>query len=166
MLKAKVLEVLVYGNSTWAQHNEHYNALRLHHRELLTRCVVFQKRERTDHVLSYMRYLAVTGYELIETTVQERQLVSAGRTTRMSDERLPTRLKLGGLVDTVRKKCVRRRHSKQGRPEIHTLDAVRQRRSGVFRDPERPVEGVRRGRPSVAKLCDDGSGEFRPGGLG
>ena len=55
MLKAEV-ETLLYGCVTWTLGQEHFAQLRTAHHNLL-RIIGFQRRQRTDHLMSYVKAL-------------------------------------------------------------------------------------------------------------
>ena len=57
MLKAEVLETLLYGCMTWTLSHEHYAKLRTVHHQLLPRTIGFSLRQRSDQVLSYSKAL-------------------------------------------------------------------------------------------------------------
>ena len=72
MVKAKAIEALSYGCSTWTLRQEHYAKLRtVHHRVLLR--IIGAQRKRTDHrMTSYNRALEISRCESIETALQTR----------------------------------------------------------------------------------------------
>ena len=72
MLQAEVREALLYGCSAWTLLTREYGLLRTQHNRLLLRHVDFRKRQRSDHSLSYVATLAMTGYEIVETTIRRR----------------------------------------------------------------------------------------------
>ena len=98
MLKAEVIEVLLYGCGTWTLRDKQYDSLRSVHSKLLLRCIGFHKSKRTDHPLSYSTVLQQTGCESIETTIRKRRLLFLGHVMRMGEERLPRTMSLGTLV--------------------------------------------------------------------
>ena len=60
MLRAEVLETMMYGCVTWSPCACHYDTLcRAHHR-LLTRCIGWQKHNRADHPIPYLNTLIKT----------------------------------------------------------------------------------------------------------
>ena len=91
MVKAEVIEALLYGCSTWTFRQEHYTKLRtVHHRVLLR--IIGAQRKRPDHrMTSYNRALEITGCESIETTLRTRRLLWAGTLLRISVGRLPNK---------------------------------------------------------------------------
>ena len=103
MVKAEVIEALLYGRSTWTLRQEHYLKLRtVHHRVLLR--IIGAQRKRPDHrMTSYNRALEITGCESIETTLRTRRLLWAGTLLRMSGGRLPKRIVFGNLESAVRR---------------------------------------------------------------
>ena len=68
MLQAEVREDLLYGCSTWTLLTRENDLLRTQHHRLL-RCVGVQKRQPSNHPLSYAATLAMTGCESVETTI-------------------------------------------------------------------------------------------------
>ena len=55
MLKAEVIETLLYGCVTWTLGKEHFARLRTAHHRFLLRIVGFQRRQSTDHLMPYAR---------------------------------------------------------------------------------------------------------------
>ena len=52
MLKAEVLETMLYGYVTWSPRACNYDTLRRAHHSFLTRCIGWRKRNRIDHPIS------------------------------------------------------------------------------------------------------------------
>ena len=78
----KVKETLLYGCVTWTLGQEHFAELRTAHHNLLLRIIGFQRRQRTDHLMSYAKALKKAQCESVETTIRKRRLLFAGgRTT-------------------------------------------------------------------------------------
>ena len=98
MLKAEVLEAMLYGCVTWSPRSCHYDALRRAHHNLLTRCIGWRKHSRTHHPISYFDTLVKTGSESIEATLRKRRILFAGFVARMEDTRLPKCVMFGELV--------------------------------------------------------------------
>ena len=59
MLRAEVLETMMYGCVTWSPRACHHDTLRRVHHGFLTRCIGWRKNNRADHPISYL----VTLYE-------------------------------------------------------------------------------------------------------
>ena len=55
MLKADVMETLLYRFVTWTLGKEHFAELRTAHHRFLLRIIGFQRRQRTNHLVSYVR---------------------------------------------------------------------------------------------------------------
>ena len=55
LLKAEVLEMMLYGCITWSPKPADYVSLRKVHHSMLLRCLGRRKRKREDHTLSYAR---------------------------------------------------------------------------------------------------------------
>ena len=92
MLKAEVVETLLYGCMTWSPNKPDYDRLRRVHHFMLLRCLGWRKRKRDDHTLSYTDALAKTASESIEAVVRKRRILFARFVARMREERLPQRL--------------------------------------------------------------------------
>ena len=98
MLRAKVLETMLYGCVTWSPRACHYDTLRRAHHRFLTRCIGWRKHNRTDHPISYLDTLVKTGSESIEATLRRRRILFAGFVARMEDTRLPKCVMFGEMV--------------------------------------------------------------------
>ena len=98
MLRAEVLETMLYGCVTWSPRACHYDTLhRVHHR-FLTRCIGWRMHNRADHPISYMDKLIKTGSESIEATLCRRRILFAGFVARMEDTKLPKCVMFGESV--------------------------------------------------------------------
>ena len=60
ILRAEVLETMLYGCVTWSPRACHYDTLRRAHHSFLTRCIDWRKNNRTDHPFSYLGTLIKT----------------------------------------------------------------------------------------------------------
>jgi len=78
MLKAEVLESMLYGCVTWSPRSYHYDALRRAQNSFLTRCIGWRKHRRTDHPIPYVETLLKTVSESIEATLRNRRILFAG----------------------------------------------------------------------------------------
>ena len=78
MLRAEVLETMVYGCVTWSPRACHYDTLRRAHHSFLTRCIDWRKNIRTDHPISYLDTLIKTESESIEAIISRRRILFAG----------------------------------------------------------------------------------------
>ena len=65
MLRAEVLDTMLYGCVTWRPRACHYNTLRRAHHRFLTRCIGWRKYNRADRPISYLDTLIKTGSESI-----------------------------------------------------------------------------------------------------
>ena len=92
MLTVEVMETLLYGCITWTLRKEHFVELRMAHHRFLLRIVGFQRRQRTDHLMSYANALKKAQCESVETTVRKRRLLFAGAVQRTHNERLTRRV--------------------------------------------------------------------------
>ena len=98
LLKAEVVETLLYGCMTWSPNKPDYDRLRRVHRSMLLRCLGWRKRKRDDHTLSYADALAQTDSESVEVIVRKRRILFAGFVARMGEECLPQRVMFGEFV--------------------------------------------------------------------
>ena len=98
MLKAEVIETLLYGCVTWTPGQEHFPQLRTAHHNLLLRITGFQRRQRTDHFMSYAKALKKAQCESVETTIRKRRLLFAAAVQRTTNERLTHRVMFGTLA--------------------------------------------------------------------
>ena len=89
MLRAEVLETMLYGCVTRSPRACHYDTLRRAHHRFLIRCIGWRKHNRADHPIYYLGALIKTGSESIEATLRRRRIVFAGFVARMEDTRLP-----------------------------------------------------------------------------
>ena len=98
MLRAEVLETMLYGCVTWSPRASHYDTLRRASYKFLTRCIGWRKHNRTDHPISYLDTLLKTRSESIEATLRRRWILFAGFVARMEDTRLPKCVMFGEMV--------------------------------------------------------------------
>ena len=98
MLKAEVLETLLYGCVRWSPRACHFDTLRRAHHRFLTRCIGWRNYNRADHPVSYPDTLIKTGSETIEPTLRRRRILFAGFLAHMEDTRLPKCVMFGELV--------------------------------------------------------------------
>ena len=98
MLKAEVLETLLYGCVTWSPSKANYDRLREVHHQMLLWCLGWRQRKREDHILSYANALLRTDSERVETTVRRRRMLFAGFVARMGEEHLPRRVMFGEML--------------------------------------------------------------------
>ena len=96
MLRAEILETMLYECVTWSRRACHHDTLRRAHHRFLTRCIGWRKRNRADHPISYLDTLK-TGSESIETTLRRRRISFAGFVARMVDTRLPKCVMFGQI---------------------------------------------------------------------
>ena len=68
MLRAEVLETMLYDCVTWSPRACHFDTLRRAHHRFLTRCIGWRKHNRADHPISNLDTLLKTGSESIEAT--------------------------------------------------------------------------------------------------
>ena len=98
MLRAEVLETMLYLCVTWSPRACHYDTLRRAHHRFLIRCIGWRKHNRADHPISYLYTLVKTGSESIEATLRRRRISFAGFVARMEDTRLPKCVMFGELT--------------------------------------------------------------------
>ena len=89
MLRAEVLETMLYGCVTWSPRAFHYDTLRRTHHSFLTRCIGWRKNDRADHLTSYLDTLIKTGSESIEATLRRKRILFEGFVARVEGRRLP-----------------------------------------------------------------------------
>ena len=63
MLRAEVLETMLYGCVTWSPRACHYDTLRRAHHRFLTHCIGWRKHNRADHPISSLDTLVKTESE-------------------------------------------------------------------------------------------------------
>ena len=98
MLRAEVLETMLYGCVTWSPRACHYDTLRRAHQRISIRCIGWRKHNRADHPISYLDTLIKTGSESIEATLRRKRILFAGFVARMEDTRLPECVMFGEMV--------------------------------------------------------------------
>ena len=98
MLRAEVLETMLYDCVTWSPRACHYDTLRRAHHRFLTRCIGWRKHNRADHPISCLDTLLKTGSESIEATLRRRRILFAGFVARMEDMKLPKCVMVGEMV--------------------------------------------------------------------
>ena len=98
MLRAEVLETMLYGCVTWSPRACHFGTLRRPHHRFLTRCIGWRKHNRADHPNSYLDTLIKTGSESIEATLRRRWILFVGFVACMEDTRLPKCVMFGEMV--------------------------------------------------------------------
>ena len=98
MLKAEVMETLLYGCVTWTLGSEHFVELRTAHKRFLPQIIDFQRRRRTDHLMSYAKALKKAQYESVKTTIGKRRLLFERAVQRAHDERLTRRVVFGAMA--------------------------------------------------------------------
>ena len=85
MLRARVLETMLYGCATWSLRACHYDTRRRAHYRFFTRCIGWRKHKRADHPISYLDTLIKTGNESIKVTLRRRRILFVGFVARMED---------------------------------------------------------------------------------
>ena len=136
MLRAEVIETILYGCVTWSPRAYHYDMLRRAHHSFLTRCIGWRKNNRSDHTISSLDTLIKTGSESTEATLRRRRILFAGFVARIEDTRLPKCVIFGELVGVVG--CVGGQEKRVG--------AVFRGRPQSFRYQRRPVDDCSPGR--------------------
>ena len=66
--------------------------MRTAHLRFLLRIIGFQRRQRTDHLMSYAKALKKAQCESVETTIRKLRLLFAGGVQRTHNERLTRRV--------------------------------------------------------------------------
>ena len=98
LLKAEVVETLLYVCMTWSLNKPDSGRLRRVHHSMPLRCLEWRERKHDDHTLSYADALDKTASESIEAIVGKQKILFAGFVARMGEERLPQRVMFGELV--------------------------------------------------------------------
>ena len=150
MLRAEVVETMLYGCGTCSPRACLYDTLRRAYQRFLTRCIGWRKHNRADHPIFYLDTLIKTGCESMEATLRRKRILFVGfvAITRMEDTRLPKCVMFGELVGGAG--C--------GRGAGKRVDGVFPGRPQSFRHQRRPVDGCSPGRGGTAQ-----SGETRGG---
>ena len=92
MVKAEVMETLLYGCVTWTLGKDHFAELRSTHPKFSLRIIGFQRQQLTDYLMSYAKASKKAQCENVETTIRERRLLFAGAVKRTHNERLIRRV--------------------------------------------------------------------------
>ena len=92
MLKAEVMETLLYRCVTSTLGKEHFAELRTALHRFLLRVFDFQRRQRTDHLMFYAKALKKAQCESVETTIRKKRLLFEGDVHRTHHERLSRRV--------------------------------------------------------------------------
>ena len=95
MLKTEVMETLLYGRVTWTLSKEHFAELRMALHRFLLPIIGFQRRQRTDHLMSYAK--ALKKAQCAEMTIRKRRLLFTGAVQRTHNERLTRRMMFGTM---------------------------------------------------------------------
>ena len=101
MLRAEVLETMLFGCVTWSPRACPYDTLRQAHHKFLTCCIGSRKHnhKRADHPISYLDTLVKAGSESIEAALRRRRILFAGFLARMEDTKLPKCVMVGEIVE-------------------------------------------------------------------
>ena len=146
MLRAEVLETVLYCCVTRSPRACYYDTLRRAHHRFLTRCIGRRKHNRTDHPISYLDTLMKTESESIKATLRRRRNLFAGFVAHMEDTRLPKCVMFGELVGGAG--CEGRAGGVfLGRPQS-------------FRHQRRPVDDCSPGRGGMAQNGGTRGGTF------
>ena len=98
VLRAEILETLLYGCVTWSPRACHYGTPRRAHDRFVTRCIGWRKHNRADHPISYLDTLIKIGSQSTEVTLRRRRILFAGFVARMDNTRLPKCVMFGDLM--------------------------------------------------------------------
>ena len=85
LLKAKVVETLLYGCMTSSPKKPDYDRLRRIHHSMLLRCLGWRERKRGDRTLWYADALAKTASESIEAMMRKQRILFAGFVAHMGE---------------------------------------------------------------------------------
>ena len=86
LLKADVIETLLYGCMTWSSNKSDYDRLRRVHHSMLLRCIGWRKQKRDGYTLSYADALAKAGSESVEAIVRKRRIFTKNKFKDVSRE--------------------------------------------------------------------------------
>ena len=98
VLKAEVIETLLYGCATWSPIKVVYDGLRKFHHQMLLRCLGWQNLNHEDDILSYSNALVRTDFTIVEMTVRRPRMLLASFAVRMGEERLPRWVRFGEVL--------------------------------------------------------------------
>ena len=99
MMKAEVIETLLYGCVTSTLRAKHFAKLRTAPHQVLLRVIGFHRRLRAVHAtLSYAKALKIARCKSIGTTIRKRRQIFAGAVALQSKERLPSRVVFGTMA--------------------------------------------------------------------
>ena len=98
MLKAELVETLLYWCVTWTIGKEHFAELRTAHHRFLLRITGFQRRQRTNHLMPYAKVFKKAQCESVEPTFRKRRLPFGGGVQRTHNERLTRRMICGTMA--------------------------------------------------------------------
>ena len=101
MLRAEVLEIMLYDCVTWSPRAWPYDTLRRSHHSFLTCFIGRRKNNCTDHPISYLDTLIETEKKSIEATIRRKKILFAGFVVRMEGTRLPKFVMFGELVGSA-----------------------------------------------------------------
>ena len=101
MLRAEILETMLYGYVTWSPRACHYDTLSRAHHRFLVRFIGWRKDNRADHLICYLGTLIKTRSESIQVTLRRRRILFAGYVARMEDTRLPKCVMFGELAGSA-----------------------------------------------------------------
>ena len=89
MLRAEVLEAMLYGCVAWSPRACPYDTLHGAHHNFLTRCIGWRNNNRTHQPISYLDTLMKKISDSTEATLRRRRILFAELVARMDDTRLP-----------------------------------------------------------------------------
>ena len=93
-----MIETLLCECVTWTIGKEHIAELRTVHHRFFLQTIGFQRRQRTDHLMSYAKILKKAQCESVETTIRKRRLLFAGGVQRTNNEWLTDRVMFGTMA--------------------------------------------------------------------
>ena len=98
MLRAKVLETMLYSCVTWSPQACNYDTLRRAYNSFLTHCIGWRKTNHAGHPISYMDTLMTPKSETIEATLRRRWILFAGFVVSIENTKLPKCVLFGELM--------------------------------------------------------------------
>ena len=119
MIRAEVLEIMMYSCVTWSPRACHNDTLRRAHHSFLTCCIGWRKNNRTDRSISYLDTLMKMGSESVEAVIRRKRILFTGFVVRIRTGIFPHKKKkkkkcpTSGTINSLVHKI--RLHGRQGK---------------------------------------------------
>lgn len=85
MPKTEVMGTLRDGRVVWTLGQEHFAETRTTRHEFLVQIIGLQRRQRTDHLVSYVKLLQKAPNQNVKITIRERYIIFAGAVQRLAN---------------------------------------------------------------------------------